>query len=75
MPLPTFFIKNHLPANPHNNSHHALVKPCPGSNNILNVSLVLCPFIFDCDNELDLPTSNPRLHVTSSFNKIKQDLR
>ena len=45
MPLPTFFIKNHLPATPHNNPPHALVKPCPGSNNILNVSLVLCPLL------------------------------
>ena len=46
MPLPTVIIKNNPPAIPHHNSDHTLVKPCPGSNNMLCFSLVVYPLPF-----------------------------
>ena len=46
MPLTTVFIKNNPPATPHHNSDHTLVKPCPGSNNILFVFFGGISFIF-----------------------------
>ena len=75
MPLPTVFIKNNPPAIPHHNYDHTLVKPCPGSNNIIMFFFGVISFTFCCDNELKPPTLTPRLHVTSRFNKIKQDIR
>ena len=75
MPLPTVIIKNNPPVIPHNNYDHTLVKPCPGSNNILCFFFGGVSFTFCCDNELKPQNLTPRFHVISSFNNIKQDIR
>ena len=47
MPLPTVFIKSNPPTIPHHNYHNTLVKPCPGSNNLVIFSLLVYPLLFD----------------------------